>query len=652
VSEPAPPPQPLSDDLALRAIVEGVEAEIGDRFFVSLVEHLAAALGARHAFVTFLAPDRQSFRTLAVWGPNGLQDNIDVPVVGTPCEAVLNGEMSHHPDHLQQRFPEDKGLADWQAESYCGVPIMDRAGAVLGHLAIFDNKPMRDPRGISIMRIFAARASAEFERLRAERTLRESEHRLASILDSAMDAIVTFAEDGGIELFNHAAEKILGVQARAAIGQPIVRFLGDGFRTALERAHAARREGGATSPYLWAPEGLVARRGDHEFPVDATLSRVEVAGRPLYTLILRDVEERRRAEAEVRRLHEESAYLQEEIRAVHHAGDIVGSSPALAAALDKVALVAGTPSSVLILGETGAGKELIARAVYAGSKRAQRALIKVNCAALPTGLIESELFGHERGAFTGATERRIGRFELADGGTIFLDEIGEMPLDVQAKLLRVLQEREFERVGGTETVTVDVRIIAATNRDLAAAVAEGTFRQDLYYRLNVFPIAVPPLRDRPEDIPLLVHYFVGRYAQQTGRRITHVSAASMRRLAAYRWPGNVRELENVIERAVILSTGPELDVAAELLPDLPRAPAPPPSPPGLAPPPVRRAEPIAAAERSSIDDVEREHIASVLKQTRWRIEGSSGAAQLLGINPSTLRSRIKKLGIRRSEDLS
>jgi PAS domain S-box-containing protein len=646
VSEAVPVAQPLSDDLALRAIVEGVEAEIGDRFFVSLVEHLAAALGARHAFVTFLSPDRRSFRTLAVWGPNGLQDNLDVPVAGSPCEAVLNGEMSHHPERLQQLFPADTGLVDWQAESYCGVPIMDRGGAVLGHLAIFDNKPMRDPRGLSIMRIFAARARAEFERLRAERRLRENEHRLASIIDSAMDAIITFDGSGRVELFNDAAEKVLGVSATGAIGQSIARFLGASFHAAIERAQAALRDGSRATPYLWAPEGLAACRIDgREFPVEATLSQVEVAGRSLYTLILRDVEERRRAQDEVRRLHRESAYLQEEIRAVHHAGDILGTSPALAAALERIALVANTESSVLILGETGTGKELIARAVYAASKRAPRALIKVNCAALPTGLVESELFGHERGAFTGATERRIGRFELADGGTIFLDEIGEMPLDVQAKLLRVLQEREFERVGGSQTVRVDVRIIAATNRDLAAAVADGTFRQDLYYRLNVFPIAVPPLRQRPEDIPLLAHYFVARYAQQIGRRITHIAAESMRRLVSYGWPGNVRELENVIERAVILAVGPQLDIAAELLP-VPLAP----------PVPLTQPAPVAtrpaAPAPPSIEDIEREHIATVLRQTRWRIEGPSGAAQSLGVNPSTLRSRIKKLGIRRSEDVS
>ena len=647
VSERAQALQPLSDDRALRAIVEGVEAEIGDRFFVSLVQHLAAALGARHAMVTFLSEDRLRFRTLAVWGPNGLQDNLDLPVAGTPCEAVLDGEMAHHAEDLQQRFPEDPGLADWQAESYCGVPIMDRAGVVLGHLAIFDNKPMRDPRGLSIMRIFAARASAEFERLRGERAVRDSEQRLASILDSAMDAIVTFDAAGRIELFNDAAEKVFACSASEALGQPVDRFLTDTFRDTLQRVIATSRDGERAPPYLWAPSGLAARRADQgEFAVEATLSHVDVAGRSLYTLILRDVGERRRAEDELRRLHQETAYLQEEIRAVHNADEIIGNSRALRDALDKVPLVADTDTSVLILGETGTGKELIARAVHAASKRAQRPLIKVNCAALPTGLIESELFGHERGAFTGATGQRIGRFELAAGGTIFLDEIGDMPLDVQAKLLRVLQEREFERVGGTKTLTVDVRVIAATNRDLGAAVVEGTFRQDLYYRLNVFPISLPPLRARPQDIPLLVHYFVGRYAQKIGRRITRVPQESMRRLLVYGWPGNVRELENVIERAVILSRDAELIVASELLPILPYA-APPPQ--SVVPATTQPAPPDDA---TSMEDVERQHIASVLQQTGWRIEGPRGAAHFLGINPSTLRSRIKKFGIRRSDDHS
>ena len=406
----------------------------------------------------------------------------------------------------------------------------------------------------------------------------------------------------------------------------------------------------AAGAFIWAPGGLSAKRaGGEEFPVEATISQAGVRGRRLFTLILRDVDERGRAEHALRQLGLQNEYLQEEIKAAHNFGKIVGHSRALAEVLDQVRLVAGTDSSVLILGETGTGKELIARAIHSSSPRKGRPLIKVNCSALPTGLIESELFGHEKGAFTGATEKRIGRFELANGGTIFLDEIGEVSAEVQLKLLRVLQEREFERLGGRETIRVDVRVIAATNRDLQRAVVEGALRQDLYYRLSVFPLRVPPLRERTEDIPLLVHYFVGRHATRIGRRISHVPRAAMERLVAYPWPGNVRELENVIERAVILSPGPDLEVAAEALPA-----------------PVERADDSDRAHQAdeprqlrasvhspndsplTLEEIDRTHIVEVLQRTGWKIDGADGAARLLKLHPSTLRSRIKKLGISRS----
>jgi len=385
----------------------------------------------------------------------------------------------------------------------------------------------------------------------------------------------------------------------------------------------------------------LARRADgREFPVEATISQVEVGGQKLYTLIVRDLDERRRVEDELRQLHRQNEYLREEIRSVHKFDEIVGHSRSLQGALEKVRLVAGTDSSVLILGETGTGKEMIARAVHAQSKRQAQPLIKVNCAALPSGLIESELFGHEKGAFTGAAERRVGRFELANGGTLFLDEIGELPLEVQVKLLRVLQEREFERVGGSKTIRVDVRLIAATNRDLTKSMAEGAFRQDLYYRLNVFPVHLPPLRERPGDIPLLVHYFVTRYAAKIGRHLTRVPTQVMQRLVAYPWPGNVRELENVIERAVILSPGPDLVLEPEVLPTVH-------SEASVNGGTVSNT-PASPEGGLTLEQAERHHIVSVLKQTEWRIEGSRGAARLLNLNPSTLRSRMKKLGIRRS----
>ena len=629
--------QALPEDAALRTIVEGVESATGERFFASLVEHLAVALGVQYAFVSELSQDRQRFRTLALWGRGRLLDNLEFPVAGTPCEAVLNGEMSHHPDRLQERFPADRGLVDWGVHSYCGVPLLDAGGTVVGHLAILDDQRMPDgTRGLAVMRIFAARARAEIERVQTEAELRAGEERLRHVIASASDGILSYGDDLRIQLFNAAAERILRCPAAAAIGQSVERFA---MPEGLERVRRAI-ERFKTEPdaliFVGEADALRARRADGSvFIQEASLSRCEVGGRPLYTVIFRDLEERKNAAREMDELQRQNTYLREEIRSVHNFEEIVGASPTLRRVLEQVDLVAATDSSVLIYGETGTGKELIARAIHARSGRKGRPLVKVNCAALPAGLVESELFGHEKGAFTGATERRIGRFELAHGGTIFLDEVGELPPDVQVKLLRVLQERELERVGGSQTVKVDVRVIAATNRDLPAAVGAGTFRQDLYYRLNVFPVTLPPLRERPEDIPLLVHYFVARYAAKIGRRISRVPKETMGRLVAYAWPGNVRELENVIERAVILSAGADLVVAPEALPAIA---------PEVLP------ERPATADAVPLERVERAHIVSVLRRTNWRVDGPRGAARLLKMHPSTLRSRMQKLGIRRSEE--
>lgn len=350
-----------------------------------------------------------------------------------------------------------------------------------------------------------------------------------------------------------------------------------------------------------------------------------------------EIGERRRAEeglkealAEIEgyksRLEAECTYLREEIRSENNFREIIGGSDALKYVLYTVNKIAPTDTTVLILGETGTGKELIARAIHNASGRRDRPLVKVNCAALPPNLIESELFGHERGAFTGAFARQPGRFELANGGTLFLDEIGEMPLDLQAKLLQVLQDKEFERVGGARTIRVDVRLISATNRDLELEVREGRFRQDLWYRINVFPVKLPPLRERIEDVPLLANAFAARFGKRLGKGIARIPEKVMDELQAYDWPGNIRELENVIERAVISSEGPVLSLADRL------------SGPGAV---------VAESRPKSLESMEREHILATLEKTRWRIEGKEGAALLLGLNPSTLRGRMRKLGIRR-----
>jgi len=306
--------------------------------------------------------------------------------------------------------------------------------------------------------------------------------------------------------------------------------------------------------------------------------------------------------------------------------EIVGQAPALKQVLHEVETVAPTDSAVIVYGETGTGKELIARAIHELSRRRERTFVKLNCAAIPTGLLESELFGHERGAFTGAIAQRVGRFELADGGTLFLDEVGDIPLELQPKLLRVLQEQEFERLGSTRTKRVNVRLVAATNRNLEEMVAAGTFRNDLYYRLNVFPLTLPPLRERAEDIPPLVRYFVQKFARRMNKAIETIPADAMVALSGYAWPGNVRELENAVERFVILTTGSALHVPPSEFRDRP------------VPPPVGA---------TTLEAAEREAILRALHETNWVIGGPRGAAKRLGLKRTTLQSRIQKLGIDR-----
>jgi formate hydrogenlyase transcriptional activator len=350
----------------------------------------------------------------------------------------------------------------------------------------------------------------------------------------------------------------------------------------------------------------------------------------------REIEERKTAERRLsravekiqelqQRLQNENVYLREEIKLAHNFEEIVGVSDALKYVLYKIEQVAPTEATALVMGETGTGKELIARAIHHASRLSARPLVKVNCATLPANLIESELFGHEKGAFTGAQARQTGRFELADGGTIFLDEIGELPLSLQSKLLRVLQDGEFERLGSGRTLQVKVRVIAATNRNLADEVRQGRFREDLWYRINVFPITVPPLRKRREDISPLVSYFADQFGARMGKKIELVPPAAIQALQSYPWPGNVRELRNVIERAVILSTPPVLNV------EIPMGPL------------------TAATGGRRLADVERDYILQVLDACNWKIEGDRGAARVLDLNPGTLRSRMRKLAIRRPD---
>jgi formate hydrogenlyase transcriptional activator len=423
------------------------------------------------------------------------------------------------------------------------------------------------------------------------------------------------------------------------------------FMTALSDAQDKVRafEAGAndyiTKPFQY--EEVVAR-------VQVHLSRrqlekqLEQANTELEARVTARTSELTAALAEVERLksrlQQENRYLKQEIKEQVNSGEIIGTSPALQAALRKLALVAPTDSTVLIHGETGTGKELIARALHEQSPRKDRPMVKLNCSAISAGLVESELFGHVKGAFTGASDRRVGRFELADGGTLFLDEVSELPLETQAKLLRVLQEREFEPVGSSRTVRVDVRVIAATNRDLQTDADNKRFRTDLYYRLNVFPIELPSLRERPGDIETLARHFMQRMARKLGKPLVDIEPQTLARLRAHTWPGNIRDLQNTIERAAVLAPSDVLIVDWELGPVARRAPASATNGAGDHPSEVVTKAP-AGTDVLSLEALERQHIISVLKRTHGVIEGPKGAAHLLNLKPSTTRFRMKKLGI-------
>ncbi len=639
--KPTTPDSPSTDELTtLAAIVEGTARHTGQEFFHSLVRCLAQAVGTRYAFVAEFAGGTRA-RSLAFWFRDRITDNIEWDVIGTPCQDVVRGNLCHYPTGVRERFPDDRPMVEWGIESYLGVPLCDAQGRRLGHLAVFDERPMpAEPRKLFTFRIFAARAAAELERLHFEKQLLEKEEQYQDLFEEAPIGYVKEDLQSRFITANRAALRILGLKpedAAGTVGLSLVPDTPDAQRRAREPLASAGR-GKDTSGVV-----LELRRKDDGRPVWVQLwSRPEPNRKYTRTVIV-DITERVFVEQEKARLQQQNLYLQEEIQSVHNFEEIIGRSPALTAVLDNVRRVAATDATVLITGETGTGKELIARAIHSSSPRKEKPLIKINCAALPAGLVESELFGHEKGAFTGAIARRVGRFELAHGGTIFLDEIGELPADAQAKLLRVLQEHEFDRVGGAAPIKVDVRVLAATNCDLLKTVRAQTFREDLYYRLSVFPLQLPPLRDRKEDIPPLALFLVNKFAARIGRRIDGIDKETMRRLLAYPWPGNVRELENVIERAVILAAGPTLAIGADVLS---LTPTPVPSGERGEGPPA--GEHQAPEQPATLEAMEREHILAVLGQTGWVVEGSRGAAKILGLHPNTLRSRMKKLGIHRT----
>jgi PAS domain S-box-containing protein len=470
--------------------------------------------------------------------------------------------------------------------------------------------------------------------------VKAGERRWRALLDNVELFVTEVDREGSIRYVNPYYTRVTGWAPDDVVGRRFTEIVPEADRSELQ---ARFNENLITENGTPTEVSFVTRDDRIRDAIWASVPLLNSAGELMGVLSVgSDVTERRKAESArdkatreleefKRQLEEENLFLRQELETSHGYSDIVGESDALRYVLHRVEQVANTDATVLIEGETGVGKELVARAIHRRSSRSNRPFITVDCGTLPANLIENELFGHEKGAFTGATGLHKGRFELADRGTIFLDEIGELPLDLQVKLLRVLETGEFSRVGASRSRSVDVRVIAATNRHLEAEVEEGRLREDLFYRVHVYPITVPPLRVRREDIPLLVHSFVRRLAARLGKAIDTVPGPTMRRLTEYSWPGNVRELENVLERAVILSNGSALSL-----------------PPGFGALQPANSGPIQTDPHVSLDELERKHIGNVLESTEWKIEGEDGAAARLGLKPSTLRSRMKKHGIRRT----
>jgi len=621
----------LDEQAALRDILEATSVESGEDFFAALVLTIRKALGVHGAWVTEFIEEKRCLRALSFCMGDELIHDFEFNVAGTPCEAVVDSNnLVHFPDNLIDLYPDDPDLAKEGLVSYMGIALRDRQGEVMGNVAIVDRRPMpQDNRAVAIFRVFADRAAAEMQRLRVEHQARERELKLGTLLDNSMEAIIELDDSLSITRLNPSAEFLLGFDANDAVGQELTQFMTPESREKLMTVLGRVQQLPAGKRSSWIPGGLESSIPGHPINLEATLSLYTVDEVEFYTLQLKELAAPGDSEPE------DEPFASDTASGLDEFGEIVGNSAAMAEVLEELKQVAETDTTVLILGETGTGKELIAQAVHTNSPRKDEELVKVNCAAIPAALMESEFFGHEKGAFTGATEKREGRFAAANGGTLFLDEIGELPLDLQVKLLRVLQEGEFESIGSNATRKVDVRVIAATNRNLEEEIEKGTFRGDLYYRLNVFPLNIPRLNQRGDDIVLLTQFFVDLFSSRMSKVINPLSVETMERLKMYSWPGNVRELQNVIERGVITAKNGDLNLSRFISNSSDFVPTN--EGPDSSPPSIRTA--------SEMQEFERDNILRALDATSWRISGQNGAAKMLGMNASTLASRIKALKI-------
>jgi PAS domain S-box-containing protein len=622
--------------MLLKKIVEGTSDYTGEQFFRLLVRNLAESLNAHGVWVTEYLKKKNRLRALAFWLEDHYVDEYEYDIPGTPCEPVLESStICHVPEDVIKLYPDDPDLPPLNAVSYMGLALRDENGAVLGHLALLDNKPMAElPEAFAVFKIFAVRAAAELRRMHYEKMLVENEAKLNRLFNGTQESLIEINDSYQITQANKAASINFSAPVKSLTGKYLYEmFDAPAYQKVIRSINRRQNQTDSnTSIFLQDFLNCITNEGKL-FPAEVAISKYRYNGMDYYALFIRNVSDRIKASEEIKQLNAEAVFLRERAGNFHF-DHIIGESPQILTALQAVEQVAPTDSTVLIRGETGTGKELFALAIHRASSRSKKPMVALNCAALPSELVESELFGHVKGAFTGATGAREGRFVLADGGTIFLDEIGELPLSLQVKLLRVLQESEFEPVGSSKTVKVNVRVVAATNRNLEEEVEKGKFRADLYYRLNVFPIFIPPLRDRANDIILLAEAFLNKYASRYALPGIFLDETDKQCLLAYHWPGNVRELQNIMERCIITNQGGKLNLPG-LMPSITK---------------VRISDEIPAGKvftEQEMVEMEKQNIIRALELTRWKISGDDGAAALLQIPSTTLSSRIGKLKIQR-----
>jgi len=628
------------DQDRLKGLLEELDEVQGDAWYRGFVNRVAVLAKTSTVWLAEYNSSQDSLSPIAFYHSGKFLDLPEYTVFATPCGKALEDRK---PNFIKQgvieEYPKVKTyLGKYEPQNYLSVPLQDEQGRMLGLIGLINLDKEVEEKLLGYLDVFRHRAEEMLLQDREKRELDNKEKQLKGLIDGIQDLLINFNKHGEVIMTNSAARNHLYWQNDQKGEISIYDFLAKKDRNDLDRLIYKLDKSKENEFFLYFPEDFQVLAADQQpFGVEGTLNRYELNKEWYYTMVLRSLDHRLRTEEELRSLLDRTQYLQHELEEVKLTSQLIGESEGIKMLWQDIYMVAHTDATVLVHGETGTGKELVAQQVHQISNRKTKPMVSINCGAIPANLIESELFGHVKGAFTGAVSDRKGRFELADGGTIFLDEIGELPLEMQVKLLRVIQEKEFEPLGSDKTIKPDVRIVAATHRNLVELTKNGQFRQDLYYRLNVFPIEVPALRDRQEDVVILAESFVRKFEVRMGKKINALTVPQKKLLQVYSWPGNVRELQNILERAVIVSKDGSLDIAKVL---------------GLGSESTTEHQGTQDSEdkvltREELLLFEKNNIIKALKICGGKVSGKGGAAALLNIVPTTLSSRIRTLGIRK-----